>query len=212
MESGPSTRRGARRARARTGVRPWPYPPPSPTAPAGARHAAPAERRGRRPHPRTDHGRPGPPRRLPAARTPRPGVRHQRHARPGGPEVAAQRGFVVLEPRRGFVVAPLSKRDVQDLFWVQAASPPSWPRGPCRGSARPPCGSWTASSSGWNTPWPCAARPDGGRQPPLPPGDQPRRRIAQARLVARDGGPVRPARALRAPRPAGRASPSATTR
>lgn len=29
-------------------------------------------------------------------------------------------GFVVLEPRRGFVVAPLSKRDVQDLFWVQA--------------------------------------------------------------------------------------------
>lgn len=65
-------------------------------------------------------------------------------------------GFVVLEPRRGFVVAPLSKRDVQDLFWVQAASPPSWPRGPCRGSARPPCGSWTASSSGWNTPWPCA--------------------------------------------------------
>lgn len=29
-------------------------------------------------------------------------------------------GFVVLEPRRGFVVAPLSERDVQDLFWVQA--------------------------------------------------------------------------------------------
>ncbi|SNS30520.1 transcriptional regulator, GntR family [Actinomadura meyerae] len=29
-------------------------------------------------------------------------------------------GFVVLEPRRGFVVAPLSKRDVRDLFWVQA--------------------------------------------------------------------------------------------
>jgi DNA-binding GntR family transcriptional regulator len=29
-------------------------------------------------------------------------------------------GFVMLEPRRGFVVAPLSKRDVQDLFWVQA--------------------------------------------------------------------------------------------
>lgn len=29
-------------------------------------------------------------------------------------------GFVVLEPRRGFVVAPLSKQDVQDLFWVQA--------------------------------------------------------------------------------------------
>ncbi|WP_199747596.1 MULTISPECIES: GntR family transcriptional regulator [Actinomadura] len=29
-------------------------------------------------------------------------------------------GFVVLEPRRGFVVAPLSKQDVTDLFWVQA--------------------------------------------------------------------------------------------
>ncbi|GGV10607.1 GntR family transcriptional regulator [Actinomadura cremea] len=29
-------------------------------------------------------------------------------------------GFVVLEPRRGFVVAPLSKQDVADLFWVQA--------------------------------------------------------------------------------------------
>ncbi|WP_396448374.1 GntR family transcriptional regulator [Actinomadura sp.] len=29
-------------------------------------------------------------------------------------------GFVVLEPRRGFVVAPLSERDVRDLFWVQA--------------------------------------------------------------------------------------------
>ncbi|MFA1543809.1 GntR family transcriptional regulator [Actinomadura monticuli] len=29
-------------------------------------------------------------------------------------------GFVVLEPRRGFVVAPLSRQDVQDLFWVQA--------------------------------------------------------------------------------------------
>ncbi|WP_433329444.1 GntR family transcriptional regulator [Spirillospora sp. CA-294931] len=30
-------------------------------------------------------------------------------------------GFVQLEPRRGFVVAPLSKQDVQDLFWVQAS-------------------------------------------------------------------------------------------
>ncbi|ACY99887.1 MULTISPECIES: GntR family transcriptional regulator [Thermomonospora] len=29
-------------------------------------------------------------------------------------------GFVLLEPRRGFVVAPLSRQDVQDLFWVQA--------------------------------------------------------------------------------------------
>ncbi|MEU5876730.1 GntR family transcriptional regulator [Spirillospora sp. NPDC047279] len=29
-------------------------------------------------------------------------------------------GFVQLEPRRGFVVAPLSKQDVKDLFWVQA--------------------------------------------------------------------------------------------
>src|SRR5690606_26011206 len=31
-------------------------------------------------------------------------------------------GFVVLEPRRGFVVAPLSKRDVRDLFWVDRKS------------------------------------------------------------------------------------------
>jgi DNA-binding GntR family transcriptional regulator len=29
-------------------------------------------------------------------------------------------GFVVLEPRRGFVVAALSQQDVKDLFWVQA--------------------------------------------------------------------------------------------
>ncbi|MGH3318573.1 MAG: GntR family transcriptional regulator [Streptosporangiaceae bacterium] len=29
-------------------------------------------------------------------------------------------GFVQLEPRRGFVVAPLSKADVVDLFWVQS--------------------------------------------------------------------------------------------
>jgi len=29
-------------------------------------------------------------------------------------------GFVHLEPRRGFVVAPLSRQDVADLFWVQA--------------------------------------------------------------------------------------------
>ncbi|REE98088.1 GntR family transcriptional regulator [Thermomonospora umbrina] len=29
-------------------------------------------------------------------------------------------GFVQLEPRRGFVVAPLSRQDVKDLFWVQA--------------------------------------------------------------------------------------------
>lgn len=29
-------------------------------------------------------------------------------------------GFVLLEPRRGFVVAPLSRQDVKDLFWVQA--------------------------------------------------------------------------------------------
>ncbi|MEW2355266.1 GntR family transcriptional regulator [Spirillospora sp. NPDC029432] len=30
-------------------------------------------------------------------------------------------GFVHLEPRRGFVVTPLSRQDVGDLFWVQAA-------------------------------------------------------------------------------------------
>ncbi|MFI6521981.1 GntR family transcriptional regulator [Spirillospora sp. NPDC050679] len=30
-------------------------------------------------------------------------------------------GFVLLEPRRGFVVAPLSRQDVRDLFWVQAS-------------------------------------------------------------------------------------------
>ncbi|WP_153534611.1 GntR family transcriptional regulator [Actinomadura macrotermitis] len=30
-------------------------------------------------------------------------------------------GFVLLEPRRGFVVAPLGRQDVQDLFWAQAA-------------------------------------------------------------------------------------------
>jgi DNA-binding GntR family transcriptional regulator len=29
-------------------------------------------------------------------------------------------GFVVLEPRRGFMVARLSPQDVKDLFWVQA--------------------------------------------------------------------------------------------
>jgi DNA-binding GntR family transcriptional regulator len=29
-------------------------------------------------------------------------------------------GFVQLEPRRGFVVAALSRQDVKDLFWVQA--------------------------------------------------------------------------------------------
>src|SRR5581483_6398970 len=29
-------------------------------------------------------------------------------------------GFVVLEPRRGFVVARLSQQDVKDLFWAQA--------------------------------------------------------------------------------------------
>jgi DNA-binding GntR family transcriptional regulator len=29
-------------------------------------------------------------------------------------------GFVQLEPRRGFVVVPLSRQDVLDLFWVQA--------------------------------------------------------------------------------------------
>lgn len=29
-------------------------------------------------------------------------------------------GFVRLEPRRGFVVTPLSKADVLDLFWVQS--------------------------------------------------------------------------------------------
>ncbi len=29
-------------------------------------------------------------------------------------------GFVALEPRRGFVVAGLSRQDVKDLFWVQA--------------------------------------------------------------------------------------------
>ncbi|MFC6879877.1 MULTISPECIES: GntR family transcriptional regulator [Actinomadura] len=29
-------------------------------------------------------------------------------------------GFVHLEPRRGFVVAALSRQDVRDLFWVQA--------------------------------------------------------------------------------------------
>lgn len=29
-------------------------------------------------------------------------------------------GFVQLVPRRGFVVAPFSQRDVHDLFWAQA--------------------------------------------------------------------------------------------
>lgn len=29
-------------------------------------------------------------------------------------------GFLQLEPRKGFVVAPLSSDDVRDLFWVQA--------------------------------------------------------------------------------------------
>ena len=29
-------------------------------------------------------------------------------------------GFVQLVPRRGFVVAPVSKQDVRDLFWTQA--------------------------------------------------------------------------------------------
>ena len=29
-------------------------------------------------------------------------------------------GFVRLEPRRGFVVAPFSRQDVRDLFWAQA--------------------------------------------------------------------------------------------
>src|SRR3954466_45576 len=29
-------------------------------------------------------------------------------------------GFVRLEPRRGFVVAPFSRQDVHDLFWAQA--------------------------------------------------------------------------------------------
>lgn len=29
-------------------------------------------------------------------------------------------GFVLLEPRKGFTVAPLSRQDVRDTFWVQA--------------------------------------------------------------------------------------------
>jgi DNA-binding GntR family transcriptional regulator len=29
-------------------------------------------------------------------------------------------GFVRLSPRRGFVVAPFTKRDIRDLFWTQA--------------------------------------------------------------------------------------------
>ncbi|GAB3277563.1 GntR family transcriptional regulator [Actinocorallia lasiicapitis] len=29
-------------------------------------------------------------------------------------------GFVELEPRRGFVVAELSRQDIDDLFWIQA--------------------------------------------------------------------------------------------
>jgi len=29
-------------------------------------------------------------------------------------------GFIQLVPRRGFVVAPFSKRDVRDIFWAQA--------------------------------------------------------------------------------------------
>ena len=30
-------------------------------------------------------------------------------------------GMVVLEPHRGHVVAPLSRRDIEDIFWLQAA-------------------------------------------------------------------------------------------
>jgi DNA-binding GntR family transcriptional regulator len=29
-------------------------------------------------------------------------------------------GFVRLVPRRGFIVAPLTRRDIRDLFWPQA--------------------------------------------------------------------------------------------
>ncbi len=35
--------------------------------------------------------------------------------------IVAGEGFVELVPRRGFVVAEISRRDVRDMFWIQAS-------------------------------------------------------------------------------------------
>lgn len=38
-----------------------------------------------------------------------------------GLHIVAGEGFVELVPRRGFVVAEVSRRDVRDMFWIQAS-------------------------------------------------------------------------------------------
>ncbi|GEE00498.1 GntR family transcriptional regulator [Gordonia spumicola] len=38
-----------------------------------------------------------------------------------GLHIVAGEGFVKLVPRRGFVVAEVSRRDVRDMFWIQAS-------------------------------------------------------------------------------------------